>query len=296
MNFTREPILETIIAAKEGFKLRLKSTKNDGAAEYLVDAVEVVSFGTTFFYRSGEPAHTFFVPAQDFEIVQVRQARLMLKTPVDKAVKIAGGAEAGKKSSTEKTTDKKKKKASKEAKSAKSSEKKEIAEVTSEKKAAPAAAEKKDAPAKKAHKGRTTRKTASKDQKVKGDDEAAPKEIMQPSMFSHLLRPPEALISDTIGQYQDIIDKQNEEKADDKKEAMVNVTSESVEQKVEAVIADTSSELENVTSEQLAPPKELVSEKIASEMAEEKPLTLKEKMKKVLSPSIKEPANKTDSE
>ena len=280
MNFTREPILETIIAAKEGYKLRLKSTKNDGAAEYLVDAVEVVSFGTTFFYRSGEPAHTFFVPAQDFEIVQVRQARLMLKTPVDKAVKIAGGAEAGKKSSAEKATDKKKKKAPKEAKNTKSSEKKETAEVVAEKKEPSVAT-----PAKKASKGKGTRKTA-KGQKEKGE-EIVSKEIMQPSMFSHLLRPPEALISDTIGQYQDIIDKQKEEKADEKKEAMVNVTSESVEQKVEAVITDTNSELENITSEQLVPPKKLVSDKIAPEIVEDKPLTLKEKMKKVLSPLTK---------
>ena len=43
MNFTREPILETIIAAKEGFKLKLKSTKHEGTAEYVVVAVEVVS-------------------------------------------------------------------------------------------------------------------------------------------------------------------------------------------------------------------------------------------------------------
>jgi hypothetical protein len=291
MNFTREPILETIIAAKEGFKLRLKSTKNDGAVEYLVDAVEVVSFGTTFFYRSGEPAHTFFVPAQDFEIVQVRQARLMLKTPVDKAVKIAGGAEAGKKPSPEKSVDKKKRKAPKEVKSTKQAESKESTEVASEKKDAPAANA-----AKKAPKGRTTRKTAPRDQKAK-DGETAGKEIMQPSMFSHLLRPPEALISDTIGQYQDIIDKQQE----DKKEAMVNVTSVSVEKKVEAVIADTTAEPVKVAPTPIAVPEQLVSEKlisekIVSEIKEEKPLTLKEKMKKVLSPSIKEPANKADTE
>lgn len=294
MNFTREPILETIIAAKEGFKLKLKSTKNDGAIEYLVDAVEVVSFGTTFFYRSGEPAHTFFVPAQDFEIVQVRQARLMLKTPVDKAVKIAGGAEAGKKPAPEKVSEKKKKKASKEIKNTNPVEKKEAAEVPAEKKeAADISAEKKEQrPAssnKKGSKSRNTRRDAPKENKNTVESEVAGKDIVQPSMFSHLLRPPEALISDTIGQYQSIIDKQKEEK----KQAMVNVTSTSVEEKVEQVIVTPpiTPEAVNIMEEPA-----VVPEKLVSEIIEEKPLSLKEKMKKVLSPTIKEPANKADAE
>ena len=44
MNFTREPIIETIITPKEGCKLRLSSTKTEGQEEFTVDAVEIVSF------------------------------------------------------------------------------------------------------------------------------------------------------------------------------------------------------------------------------------------------------------
>ena len=274
MNFTREPILETIIAAKEGFKLKLKSTKHEGAAEYVVDAVEVVSFGTTFFYRSGEPAHTFFVPAQDFEIVQVRQARLMLKTPVDGAVKIAGGADAGKKSSPDKGPEKKRKK----VKPAKAEKRPAVENAEEKKEGSVENLEKKP-------KAKTQKRSPAKDTKRKAPGtEPVDKEVVQPSMFSHLLRPPEALISDNISQYQSIIDKQNEDKKE-KKQEMVNVTSAEVEEKVEALVTP------EITSEEPAP-----QENLSHEVADEKPLTLKEKMKKVLSPAIKEPVKKEETE
>lgn len=269
MNFTREPILETIIAAKDGYKLRLKSTKHEGAQEYVVDAIEVVSFGTTFFYRSLETMHTFFVPAQDFEIVQVRQARLLLKTPSEKAVKIAGGAESSKKPS-EKTPEKKKKRV--KAKSTKEDKKEEVkpSEKKSEQVEGAKAEEKVDAKKEKVEK-RVRTKSAKKTVKKKVETEPVDKEVVQPSMFSHLLRPPEALISDNIHQYKDMIDSQNEEK---KEETFVNVTSEVVETKVD----------DKATED--VPVKKV---------EEEKPLSLKEKMKKVLAPALKEPTKREDS-
>mgnify|MGYP000172617975 CR=1 FL=1 len=95
MNFTREPIIETIISAKDGHKLSIKSSKNLASEEYLVDAVEVVSFGGTFFYRSQERVKAFFLPSNDYEIQEVKETRVLIKNPtLDKSVKIAGGKEA----------------------------------------------------------------------------------------------------------------------------------------------------------------------------------------------------------
>lgn len=95
MEFTRQPIIETVISAKEGFKLVVRSSKGTGQEEYFVDAVEVVSFGNSFFFRSSEKPKAFLVPATDYEILEVRETRMVLKNVgLDKAIKIGGGKEA----------------------------------------------------------------------------------------------------------------------------------------------------------------------------------------------------------
>lgn len=109
MNFTREPIIETIISPKEGYKLLVKCSKGGSNEEYSVDAVEVVSFGQSFFFRSQERPKSFLVPVSDYEIVEVKETRVVLKSPsVEKAIKIGGGkapsADAG---PSEPRTDKK---------------------------------------------------------------------------------------------------------------------------------------------------------------------------------------------
>ena len=102
MNFTREPIVETIISAKEGFKLSIKSSKNISGEEYLVDAVEMVSFSGALFYRCSEKPKPFFLPIQDFEVQEVREAKLAIRSPVaEKSIKIGGGKEASMQSKPE---------------------------------------------------------------------------------------------------------------------------------------------------------------------------------------------------
>lgn len=94
MNFTREPIIETIITPKEGYKLSVRSSKGE-SEEYLVDAIEVVSFGHSFFFRSSERPKCFLVPVTDYEIVEVKEARVALKNAqVERSIKIGGGREA----------------------------------------------------------------------------------------------------------------------------------------------------------------------------------------------------------
>jgi hypothetical protein len=95
VDFTREPIIESVITPKEGSKLVIRSSKGVGQEEFFVDAVEIVSFGHTFFLRSLERPKSFLVPATDYEILEVRETRMVLKNVgIDRAIKIGGGREA----------------------------------------------------------------------------------------------------------------------------------------------------------------------------------------------------------
>jgi hypothetical protein len=95
VNFTREPIIETIISPKEGYKLLVRNSKGENFEEYYVDAVEVVSFGRAFFFRSMERPKSFLVPVSDYEILEVKEARVALKNAShEKSIKIGGGREA----------------------------------------------------------------------------------------------------------------------------------------------------------------------------------------------------------
>jgi len=94
VDFTRQPIIETVITAKEGCKLVVRSSKGVGQEEYFVDAAEVVSFGNSFFFRSLEKPKSFLVPVTDYEILEVREARMVLKNVgFERAIKIGGGKE-----------------------------------------------------------------------------------------------------------------------------------------------------------------------------------------------------------
>lgn len=92
MNFTREPIIETVITPREGCKLLVRSSKASSQEEYAVDAVEVVSFGHSFFYRCLERPRSFLVPVSDYEILEQKETRLPLKNaPLERSIKIGGG-------------------------------------------------------------------------------------------------------------------------------------------------------------------------------------------------------------
>lgn len=102
MDFTREPIIETIITPKEGYKLVVRSSKSAGQEEYFVDAVEIIAFGHALFFRSLERPKAFLVPVSDYEILEVREARMVLKNVgLDRSIKIGGGRESAIKASRE---------------------------------------------------------------------------------------------------------------------------------------------------------------------------------------------------
>lgn len=94
MDFTREPIIETVITPRDGCKIVVRSSKNISQEEYFVDAVEIVSFGGASFFRSQERPKAFMVPVSDYEVLEVREARIVLKNVgLERSIKIAGGRE-----------------------------------------------------------------------------------------------------------------------------------------------------------------------------------------------------------
>jgi hypothetical protein len=95
VNFTREPIIETILSPKDGYKLCLRNSKLAGSEELFVDAIEVVSFGHSCFFRSQEKPKSFLVPVSDYEVFEVKEMRVVLKNAShERNIKIGGGREA----------------------------------------------------------------------------------------------------------------------------------------------------------------------------------------------------------
>ncbi len=95
MNFTREPIIETILSPKDGYKLCIKNSKIADSEELFVDAIEVVSFGNAFFFRGQERPKPFFVPVSDYQVFEVKETRVVLKNAThERNIKIGGGRDA----------------------------------------------------------------------------------------------------------------------------------------------------------------------------------------------------------
>lgn len=214
MDFTREPIIETIITPKEGHKLVVRSSTSAGQEEYFVDAVEIVAFGQAQFFRSLERPKAFLVPVSDYEILEVREARMVLKNAgLDRSIKIGGGREGALKTPRE---------VEKEIPAEAEAE----AEEAGQEMEAPVGEARPDAKVdKKRDRRRHYRKRRGRDEKEEGaqpaippledekvaiqppepglersPEEAAP---LSPSVLSSLLQPPPTLISETINRYRE---------------------------------------------------------------------------------------------
>ncbi|WP_157952560.1 hypothetical protein [Candidatus Similichlamydia epinepheli] len=85
VHFTREPIVETVITAREGAKLLVRNARGaDDLDTYLVEAVEVVMFGGAVFYRSASRPSHFLVPVVEYEVVECHSSRPHLKKPSER--------------------------------------------------------------------------------------------------------------------------------------------------------------------------------------------------------------------
>ena len=198
MNFTREPIIETIVSPKDGYKLCIRNSKLPGAEELVVDAVEVVSFGSSLFFRGQERPKPFLVPVSDYEIFEVKETRVVLKNIThDRNIKIGGGREAPLKSNKEHSVERKE-------------EVEEVKELDALAPAGEAPMEPKNDRKRDRRRSRRRRLAAEKrgtneqggessgEQSDEGDDEAGePKPI---PVFTHLLPPPPVLISERLSQ------------------------------------------------------------------------------------------------
>ena len=108
MDFTRGPIIETVITPKDGFKLVIRNSRESNREEYLVNAVEVVSFGSSYFFRCLEKPKAFLLPLGEYEVLETKETRSVLKKPhaAEKSIKI-GGKDSGIKMSKNAIDDKK---------------------------------------------------------------------------------------------------------------------------------------------------------------------------------------------
>ncbi|AHK63766.1 GrgA family transcription factor [Chlamydia avium] len=95
MYFTRDPVIETVITSREGYKLSVRNTKHLSQDPFIVEAVEVISLGNTCFFRNCDHSKPFIVPAADYEVMEIRDTKINLKAVgLDRGIKIAGGREA----------------------------------------------------------------------------------------------------------------------------------------------------------------------------------------------------------
>jgi hypothetical protein len=185
------------VSPKDGYKLCIRNSKLPGAEELVVDAVEVVSFGNSLFFRGQERPKPFLVPVSDYEIFEVKETRVVLKNIAhDRNIKIGGGREAPLKPNKEHSVERKE----------------EVEEVKEADALAPvgeASLEPKNDRKRDRRRSRRRRLAAEKrgtneqggessDQSEEGDDEAGePKPI---PVFTHLLPPPPVLISERLSQ------------------------------------------------------------------------------------------------
>ncbi len=194
MNFTREPIIETIITPKEGYKLVIRNTKGSGIEEFFVDSVEVIAFGAHCFYRSLEKPKCFLVPVGDYEILEVREARMALKMPgVERGIKIGGGRETGK--------------SQKDVKEEIPSEK-QSDDVESVIAGEPRVEKKRERRRFRKKRGRAESEDAehlegSSLEETEGDEETKAELMKQKEDRAVLIPPPTTLISETIARYKD---------------------------------------------------------------------------------------------
>lgn len=182
MNFTREPIIETILSSRDGHKLSVRNSKMPDSEEILVDAVEVVSFGHAVFFRGQERPRPFLVPVSDYEVFEVKETRVVLKNVShEKNIKIGGGRDAFSKPAKEASEEETEETAPKETRADKKRERR-----------------------------RNRRKKQSEERKdpvEEGlpqeevsfeDSQEEMQEAEQPTPFAQLLPPPTTLISESI--------------------------------------------------------------------------------------------------
>jgi hypothetical protein len=204
VNFTREPIIETIISPREGYRLIVRSTKHTSEEEFTVDAVEVVSFGSALFYRSLEKPHPFLLPVADYQVVEGKESRVVLKNAqFERTIKIGGGREASfKKEVEEDDSDEQMLPMGLEDEASEES-------TSSEPHSEPGMERKRERRRNRRrrggheHRDERPRPEQVSSEPRQEETHATPKEAFTAPLFTHLIPPPTSLISDSIQKYKE---------------------------------------------------------------------------------------------
>jgi len=207
VHFTREPIIETVITPREGYRILLRNSKGNAQEEYTVEAVEVVSFGSALFFRCLEKPKAFLLPVSDYELIETKETRVILKSiSLEKSIKIGGGREASLRAPKEQAA-----------------EREEAAGLREE---APAAAPESKLEKRRDRRHRRRRRSEERQEPKEWQEkkEEAPHEMAAPvsgafegggaleetisppvssPMLTSLIPPPSTLISETIARYKD---------------------------------------------------------------------------------------------
>lgn len=195
MHFTRDPIIESVITPREGCKLVVRSSKGVGQEEYFVDAVEVVNFGTNCFFRSQERPKAFLVPASDYEVLEVRETRVVLRhaAAAEKSIKIS--------------TREKEKPADAAPPKRERAPRKEKEEVSPERK------KERRKRRRRGKEERESPETAAPGEEDVGDSAPAERaEEKAPIPIPRVIPPPKSLISESINRYKEMLSLSNDEK------------------------------------------------------------------------------------
>lgn len=200
MNFTRDPIIETVITPKEGYKLIVRNSKGASSQEeYHVNALEVVSFGQSLFFRSKEKPKVFLLPVGDYEVFEQKETSISLKNAsLDRSIKIGGGKDTSSKTAKEE-----------------SKEESESGQPSFER--SERSDRKRDRQRRRSRRGRdrdrAPTETPPSEENIQKEQEPAqqvaePTEVTEerpmeksPSFISKLFPPPTRLIKETIGRY-----------------------------------------------------------------------------------------------
>jgi len=190
VDFTREPVIETVITPREGCKLVVRSSKGSSQEEYFVDAVEVVSFGSAFFFRSLEKPKCFLLPVVDYEVLEVREARMVLKhVGSDRSIKIGGGRKEKPEKEAKAETEEPKQPKKRERRRQQRRRKSQKSEDSKKEEKSDPSPEKVELP-------------PPPDNISEGNDESKSRESAS-NIIRSLLGSPPPLISETIGQYRE---------------------------------------------------------------------------------------------
>lgn len=196
VNFTREPIIESVITPREGCKLVVRNSKGVGQEEYFVDAVEVVSFGPAVFYRSLERPKNFLLPVSDYEVLEVRETRMVLKHKLEPEKK-------GKREPEEEAP------APKERRRERRRGKRRGRREVSEEEVPLSLAE--EAPSRKEEKATEAEPPLGEPPRREPPRREPPRREPPEEAFASMPPPPSALISETIGRYKEMLASAEEE-------------------------------------------------------------------------------------